>query len=53
MKMRGTFLLLIFCAFAISSFAEKTPDPYKILQISKTASGKEIKAAYKRLAKEW
>lgn len=28
-------------------------DPYKVLGISKRASSKEIKSAYKALAKKW
>lgn len=46
-----------FCLIAIILFsivnADQQLDPYSVLQISRNASPKEIKQAYKRLVMKW
>lgn len=37
----------------VSSALSQKEDPYKVLGISRRASAKEIKSAYKSLAREW
>jgi DnaJ domain/ShK domain-like len=46
--MRSLFLLLLLLLHAVT--AQKTPDLYKLLGLTKTASTKEIKQAYRRKA---
>ena len=44
---------LLWVVFFLASICNCSLDPYKILNVPKNADSKQIRSAYKALAKEW
>ncbi|CAB3405675.1 unnamed protein product [Caenorhabditis bovis] len=47
------FWLVVISAICLTSIAQEDEDPYSVLGISRRASQREVKGAYKAMAKEW